>query len=106
MSAIARSTVSTVPSATAFFSSSIVTRDQATRSAPPHSGGRRRGTGASGGRIVAGGVVAVLVERLLDVDLPDLAGEVLVGAHLPPDADDDQHRDHGQRRVVDVDPVE
>ena len=69
---------------------------QATRSA---SRARRRDPAAAGGVRPAGGSSSPSSASSMST-LPDLAGEVLVGAHLPPDADDDQHQQHGDRRVV------
>src|SRR6201985_3638738 len=85
MSAIASSTVSTVPSATAFSSSSTVTR----------------GTLRSRGQRVG-----ILPERFLDVDLADLPGEVLASADEPGDRGGGDHDRDGQRRVVERLPAE
>src|SRR3954451_11077391 len=89
MSAIASSTVSIVPSATAFFSCSMST--ELTLRAL-----RLRRTDLR--RLRAGVVLAR--QGCLDVDVADVAGEPLVRGYLPPDADDGDHDDHGDRGVV------
>src|ERR1700761_653765 len=85
MSAIANSTVSTVPSATAFSSSSTVTV------------GMLRSRGLR---------VGVLPQRFLDLDLADLPGEVLAGADEPGDRRTEDHDGDGQGRVVERLPAE
>src|SRR6188472_2163439 len=79
MSAIASSTVSTVPSATAFFSSSTVTGETLRRRRPDR---------------------WLLADLFLEVDLAHLPGEVLAGAGEPGDRSEEDHHPHHQRRVV------
>ena len=85
MSAIASSTVSTVPSATACFSSSRVTRDDVTGSVP--------------------GCVPFGRQRLVDVDVAGLAGEVVLAPSRPRDPREQEHRADRERRVVERLPV-
>src|ERR1700733_13423220 len=85
MSAIARSAVSTVPSATAFSSSSTVTGKTL----------RSRGLGVGAGP-----------ERFLDVSLADLPGEVMARAGEPGDRRAEDHHPDRQGRVVERLPAE
>src|SRR4051795_2654244 len=81
MSAIASSTVSTAPSATAFLSSSIVTP-----------------TTLRLGR--AGADLRLGAELSLEIGLAHLAGEVLARRGHPADPGEQDHHTHRERRVV------
>src|SRR4051812_28987130 len=98
MSAIASSTVSTVPSATAFLSSSTVTaRTLGTRARRPASA--RASWRARAHRRLG-------TDLFLEVGLAHLAGEVLAGGRHPTDPGQQGHDTDHERRVVERLPAE